>query len=74
MIILSLIQLLMVKTGRTIENEINAVGGDEDKIEEVLFEQIKETLDLDFTRTYLMFLQTVHMAISKIFQKGLCSF
>jgi energy-coupling factor transporter ATP-binding protein EcfA2 len=31
-----------------IENEINAVGGDEDKIEEVLFEQIKETLDLDF--------------------------
>ena len=31
-----------------IENEVVAVGGDEDKQEAVLFDQIKEILDLDY--------------------------
>ena len=39
-----------------IENEINAVGGDEDKQEAVLFEQIKEILDSEHYKTAPIFL------------------
>lgn len=58
-----------------IENEINAVGGDEDKLEEVLFEQIKETLDLDFYKNIPnVFIDECTWLSVKSFRKGFVIF
>ena len=58
-----------------IENEINAVGADEDKLEEVLFEQIRETLDLDFYKnTPNVFIDECTWISVKSFRKGFVIF
>ncbi len=58
-----------------INNEINAIGADEDKLEEVLFEQIKETLDLDyFKNTPNIFIDECAWISVKSFRKGFVIF
>lgn len=58
-----------------IENEINAVGADEDKLEDVLFEQIKEILDLEhFKNTPNVFIDECTWLSVKSFRKGFVVF
>lgn len=58
-----------------IENEINAVGGDEDKQEAVLFEQIKEILDSEhYKNSPNIFIDEATWMSVKSFRKGLIVF
>ena len=58
-----------------IDNEIVAVGGDEDKQEAVLFDQIKEILDLDhYKNTPNVFSDECTWVSVKSFRKGLVVF
>lgn len=58
-----------------IENEINAVGGDEDKQETVLFEQIKEILDCEhYKNSPNIFIDEATWMSVKSFRKGLIVF
>lgn len=58
-----------------IENEINAVGGDEDKQEAVLFEQIKEILDSEhYKNSPNVFIDEAIWMSVKSFRKGLIVF
>ncbi|NLD49677.1 MAG: hypothetical protein GX660_21220 [Clostridiaceae bacterium] len=58
-----------------IENEINAVGGDEDKQEAVLFEQIKEILDSEhYKNSPNIFIDEATWMSVKSFRKGFIVF
>ncbi len=58
-----------------IDNEINAVGADEDKLEEVLFEQIKLILDLEhFKNTPNVFIDECTWFSVKSFRNGFVVF
>jgi len=58
-----------------IENEIVAVGGDEDKQEAVLFEQIKEILDREhYKNSPNIFIDEANWMSVKSFRKGLIVF
>jgi energy-coupling factor transporter ATP-binding protein EcfA2 len=58
-----------------IDNEINAVGGNEDKQEDVVFDQIKETLDLvNYKKLPNIFEDETSWPSVKSFRKGLIVF
>lgn len=58
-----------------IDNEINVVGGDEDKQENILFEQIKEILDLEhYKSTPNVFVDECTWTSVKSFRRGFVVF
>lgn len=58
-----------------IENEINAVSGEEERQEEILFEQIKEILDLEhFKNTPNIFIDECPWVSVKSFRRGFIVF